>query len=400
MLEFQEHFGGPQKAAFNAVASESGDAVKTLQSVDFSTDGKPAFFLYYAMMHYFRNGGGSCYVVSIGDYSASLAKKAFLDGLAAIEKEDEPTLLVAPEATALGNADFNAYCQQALQQCVKLKDRFSVLDIRGGDVVAFRNGVVAEDLSYGAAYHPYLLSSLAYQYEDEDVAISLGEGDTATDLGTLASIKGNETALYSEVKNALDKQRVVLPPSAAVTGAYASVDRQRGVWKAPANIGLKSVIKPVEQITTEQQESLNVDPTGGKSINAIRAFAGKGVLVWGARTLAGNDKEWRYVSVRRLFVMIEESVQKSTAFAVFEPNDATLWLKVKGMIEGYLYGLWEKGALQGPTPESAYFVNIGLNKTMSPQDVNDGRLIVEIGVAAVRPAEFIILQFMHKLAEA
>jgi uncharacterized protein len=140
--------------------------------------------------------------------------------------------------------------------------------------------------------------------------------------------------------------------------------------------------------------------TAGLSINAIRAFTGKGTLVWGARTLAGNDNEWRYVPVRRLFIMIEESVQKATAFAVFEPNDATTWLKVKAMIESYLYGLWEQGALAGPTPEAAYFVHVGLGRTMTAQDILEGRMIVEVGIAAVRPAEFIILKFTHKLQEA
>jgi hypothetical protein len=156
----------------------------------------------------------------------------------------------------------------------------------------------------------------------------------------------------------------------------------------------------VVKITHEQQENLNVDPTAGKSINALRAFTGKGTLAWGARTLAGNDNEWRYIPVRRLFNLIEESTQKSTAFAVFEPNDATTWLKVKAMIESYLYGLWERGALAGPTPESSYFVNVGLGKTMTAQDILEGRMIVEIGVAAVRPAEFIILRFSHQMQQA
>ena len=158
-----------------------------------------------------------------------------------------------------------------------------------------------------------------------------------------------------------------------------------------------AVLGPVAKVTNDEQDRLNVDPTAGKSINAIRAFTGKGTLVWGARTLAGNDNEWRYVSVRRLFITIEESTRKATAFAVFEPNDSTTWLKVKAMIESYLYGLWERGALAGSKPESAYFVHVGLGKTMTPDDVLNGRMIVEIGVAAVRPAEFIVLRFSHKL---
>jgi phage tail sheath protein FI len=165
-------------------------------------------------------------------------------------------------------------------------------------------------------------------------------------------------------------------------------------------VSLSSVIGPTVQITSDQQELLNVDPTSGKSINAIRAFTGKGTMVWGARTLAGNDNEWRYVNVRRLFIMIEESAKKATGFAVFEANDASTWLKVKGMLESYLYGLWELGALQGSKPEAAYYVHVGLGKTMTTQDVLEGRMIVEIGIAAVRPAEFIVLKFSHKLPEA
>ena len=202
------------------------------------------------------------------------------------------------------------------------------------------------------------------------------------------------------MKSALGGVTVTLPPGGAVAGIYASVDNDRGVWKAPANVSVTSVIGPSVKINNDQQEGLNIDPTGGKSINAIRAFSGKGTLVWGSRTLAGNDNEWRYIPVRRLFSMIEESCRRSTAFAVFEPNDLTTWLKVKGMIESFLYGLWEQGALAGATPDAAYFVNVGLGKTMTPQDVLEGRMIVEVGIAAVRPAEFIILRFSHKLQQA
>lgn len=181
---------------------------------------------------------------------------------------------------------------------------------------------------------------------------------------------------------------------------YARVDRDKGVWKAPANVSLASILAPTVKISNEEQENLNIDPTAGKSINAIRSFTGKGTLIWGARTLAGNDNEWRYIPVRRLFNLIEESIQKATAFVVFESNNAITWLKVKSLIESYLEGLWRQGALAGSTPEQAYFVNIGLGKSMTAQDILEGRMIVEIGLAAVRPAEFIILKFSHKLQEA
>ncbi|MFB3131209.1 MAG: phage tail sheath family protein, partial [Rhodothermales bacterium] len=206
--------------------------------------------------------------------------------------------------------------------------------------------------------------------------------------------------VHAQIKTALGAERVTLPPSPAMAGIYARVDRERGVWKAPANVSVASVISLTKTITNQDQDNLNIDATSGKSINAIRSFTGRGTLVWGARTLAGNDNEWRYVPVRRLFIMIEESTQKATAFAVFEPNDAGTWLKVKAMIESYLYGLWQQGALAGSTPETAYFVNVGLGKTMTTQDILEGRMIVEIGIAAVRPAEFIILRFSHKMQEA
>ena len=145
---------------------------------------------------------------------------------------------------------------------------------------------------------------------------------------------------------------------------------------------------------------MNVDSTAGKSVNAIRPFVGRGTLVWGARTLAGNDNEWRYVNVRRFFNFVEESVKKSTEQFTFEPNDANTWVKVQAMIENFLTIQWREGALQGIKPEHAFYVAVGLGKTMTPLDILEGRMIVEIGMAVVRPAEFIILRFSHKLAES
>ncbi|MBY0478847.1 MAG: phage tail sheath subtilisin-like domain-containing protein [Chitinophagaceae bacterium] len=191
-----------------------------------------------------------------------------------------------------------------------------------------------------------------------------------------------------------------LPPSGAIAGVYARVDNARGVWKAPANESLNSVSGPSVMISADEQSNLNVDAVAGKSINAIRSFTGKGTLVWGARTLMGNDNEWRYVSVRRFFNMVEESCKKSTEPFVFEPNDANTWVKVQGMIENFLTVLWRQGALQGAKPEHAFYVAVGLGKTMTALDILEGRMIVEIGMAVVRPAEFIILQFSHKMAES
>ncbi len=206
--------------------------------------------------------------------------------------------------------------------------------------------------------------------------------------------------LYKNLLTQIGAKWNTLPPSGAIAGIYARVDNSRGVWKAPANESLNNVIEPDVVISHADQASMNVDVNAGKSINVIRTFTGKGVLVWGARTLAGNDNEWRYISVRRFFNMVEESTKKATEQFVFEPNDANIWVRVQAMIENYLNTLWRAGALQGAKPEHAYYVNVGLGKTMIPIDILEGRLIIEIGMAVVRPAEFIILRFSHKMAES
>jgi phage tail sheath protein FI len=210
-------------------------------------------------------------------------------------------------------------------------------------------------------------------------------------------------ALFPKAKEIIDRVKnavTELPPSGAIAGVYTSVDADRGVHKAPANVSLNSVVGVAQLITHEDQADLNVDVVAGKSINAIRPFTGKGILVWGARTLAGNDNEWRYISVRRFFNMVEESTKKATERFVFEPNDANTWVKVKTMIENFLVNQWRSGALAGSTPEQAFFVKVGLGQTMTPDDILEGKMIVEIGMAAVRPAEFIILRFSHKMQEA
>lgn len=396
MLEYKEIFGGPDTTSFTVMVNE-----------DESIDGEvltdaPGSTLYYQLDLYFKNGGGACYVVSIGNYTASPTRNAFLAGLEAVSKEDEPTLIMLGEATHLRDADYYEVCTLALAQCADLKDRFCIFDVlpTDADAAAFREGIGMNNLKYGAAYTPYLQTSINYLYNEANVLISgLTTGEGAADV-TLDSIKASKSALYSKIVTKLAKQCIVLPPGAAVAGAYATTDRERGVWKAPANISLNAVIAPIEKITAAAQGKLNDDQNAGKSINAIRSFSGKGTLIWGARTLAGNDNEWRYVPVRRLFNMIEESTKKATYFAVFEPNDAATWLKVKAMIDSYLYGIWQQGALAGSTAGQAYFVNIGLGKTMTQQDMLEGRMIVEIGIAAVRPAEFIILRFSHKLQES
>ncbi len=309
---------------------------------------------------------------------------------------------MVPEAVKLNAGDYGTLAQATLLQCGTLKDRFAIFDLHGGDAALDGAALTANratfgnnHLKYGAVYYPFLHSGINHfvMADETNVDVSI-DGGAAADLGTLRT---PNTAAYNTAKAALRDHHVVLPPSGAVAGVYAMTDTMRGVWKAPANVSLNNVIEPRVRLDNARQDELNVDPTTGKSINAIRAFAGKGTLVWGARTLAGNDNEWRYVSVRRFFNMVEESVKKSTYWAVFEPNDANTWVKVRGMIENYLTQKWREGALAGATTKDAFFVRCSLGTTMNAQDILEGRMNVEIGMAVVRPAEFIILKFSHKL---
>ena len=406
MAEYERFFGRAHDAVITARADDDGNGY----SVDLTLP-KLQLILHYCMRLYFANGGGSGYVVSVGNYTATVSHKSLLKGIAAVGDEDEPTLLLMPEAVNIAKAGkFSKVVRAMLKQCGDLGDRFSIFDIRRG--VKWLNAnkwsrnrdlFGNENLRYGAAYYPFMNTSLNYYVTSdtddvvgENVKITYPTSDPAATEMSLSALKSSNPILYKFVRSRLKKQYVVLPPSAAIAGAYVTTDHVRGVWKAPANVALKKVKSPTVVIDSQMQEGMNIDP-GGKSVNAIRSFVGKGNLVWGARTLAGNDNEWRYVSVRRFFNTIEESVKKSTAWVVFEPNDVNTWTKVRSMIENYLLLKWRAGALGGTKPEDAFFVRCGLGMTMTSQDILEGRLIVEIGMAVVRPAEFIILRFFHKV---
>jgi phage tail sheath protein FI len=434
LLEFQAIFGtAPPIGNFVVALDETGKVTGAVADPRTTANGR--FRLAYALRHFYDNGGGRCHVVSIGGYSASAATDdiatAHIAGLDALAREDEPTLLVFPDLSGMAPADpanaaqvaavrasYHSVLVQALNQCATLGDRFLICDLWDGGaagsdgITAFRNGIGTRNLKYGAAYHPFIQTTLPWNWDEgtirvsqvarrnDDGSITRPSPHDNLSLTDLRSGSANSSPLiHANVRSALGLFSVVLPPAAAVAGVYATVDRTRGVWKSPANESLASVRSLTVQIDQDLNDSMNVDP-GGKAINALRAFAGKGSLVWGARTLAGNDNEWRYVSVRRFFNMVEESCKKASEPFVFEPNDANTWVKVKAMIENFLVVQWRAGALAGAKPEDAFYVRVGLGTTMTAQDILEGRMIVEIGMAVVRPAEFIVLRFSHKMQEA
>lgn len=429
--DYVSFFGGPPGDAINVVVKTDAAQPAGFRIDKYYTSENPApaqtptvsamptRLLYWSIKLFFDNGGAECYVVSAGNYQAGPAAADLTAGLDIVKLEDEPTLLVVPDAVKLTYADYQKVAQSMLKQCVDLGDRFAILDVYGGNVdpdgeidegggnkvnviTASRDAWVTanpSDLKYGAAYYPFLKTNINdyVQSDNKNVNVTLDAIAAATlDTFDLKGANAN-TKVFNLVKATVQAHFFMLPPSGAIAGIYAAVDGSRGVWKAPANVGLTDVLAPVVKIDNLKQGTLNVDAVSGKSINVIRAFTGKGNLVWGARTLLGNDNEWRYISVRRFFIMVEESCKDSTYWAVFEPNDSNLWVKVRGMIENYLIDKWREGALAGATPKDAFYVKCGLGVTMTAQDILQGFLNVEIGMAVVRPAEFIVLKFSHKL---
>ncbi|PTW52183.1 cadherin-like domain-containing protein [Rhodovulum kholense] len=205
--------------------------------------------------------------------------------------------------------------------------------------------------------------------------------------------------LYVTMMDAIARRENAMPPAAAMAGIYTMVDNARGVWKAPANVSLNSVVAPRVNINHEEQENLNVSTTG-KSINAIRPFVGEGTLVWGARTLDGNSLDWRYINVRRTMIMIEESIRLASKAYVFEPNTANTWVTMRSMIENFLTSVWKAGGLAGAVPTDAFSVFVGLGETMTPEDILEGILRITVLVAVTRPAEFIEITFQQQMQKS
>jgi len=429
LLEYETYFGKAKAETIAVTFDQTFDGDILVSEAIGIASTLSAFKMYYGLQMFFSNGGGPCYIVSVGEFSGDSAVTAptygstttgIRGGLEKLKNEDEPTIIVFPDAINL--TEYGTLINDSLKQCLELQDRVTLIDVKLTpantalqDAAAFRTAVsgTLEELKYGAAYYPYLSTILNYAYDEAAVIIThnitaitpaTNLGTTPTELPadtTLNDLKGLNNGLYNTLKQTITQQtRVEMTPSAAVAGVYAAVDSSRGVWKAPANVPLNSVIEPSRKINDKEQEPLNVDTTAGKSINAIRSFTGRGNLVWGARTLAGNDNEWRYISVRRFFNFVEESVKKASARFVFEPNSKNTWVKVKAMIENFLIVQWRAGALVGDKPEHAFYVKVGLNETMTADDILNGYMVVEIGMAVVRPAEFIILQFSHKMQES
>ena len=314
-------------------------------------------YLFDSITLFYANGGGNCYVVPVGAATDPVSFAALTQGLE--ESKKLPVQLIAiPDACLLPAPEFYLLQQQMLATAALLQDRFAILDTlqpagnADSDGELYRAGIGNNNLKWGAVYYPWLILSGGKQ----------------------------------------------VPPCGAIAGLYALTDNARGVWRAPANITVNGITGVTVSITHDQQNTMNVS-LDGKSINAIRAFSGQGVLVWGARTLDGNSQDWRYISIRRTITMIENSIKNSTGWVLFEPNDANTWVRIKSMIENYLLVLWRQGGLAGAKPDEAFSVDAGLGTTMTALDIQEGRLIISIKLAITRPAEFIVITLVHTLQQ-
>lgn len=430
-LEYETHFGNApaHEVAIEVVKriDENGRVLRV--DVDWTHQpSRPKWFLPYSLQLYFANGGGPCYVYSTGDHGAAPSATDFTKAIAALEAIDEVTLLLFPDSTLLDDDDHGLVIDAALVSCNKKQNRFVIADVRnaveGGtdthtDVSSNFRSKIGRDAAgltqHGAAYFPYLVTDLPFFTNDASVTLtsyssvkvrSDGAEDAPNEVATdkklddaALDLKAREVAVYAAVRFFLNRSRVVVPPSGAVAGVYVDVDQTRGVWKAPANVGLRHVVAPAVGVSNDVQDELNIDASTGKSVNVIRAFPGKGTLVWGSRTLAGNDNEWRYVNVRRFANFVGESIRKAIGAFALERNDADTWVRARATIGNFLIGQWRNGALMGARPEQAFGVAIGLGQTMRTQDLLDGRMIVEVRLAIVRPAEFIVLRLMQKMPQ-
>lgn len=408
LLEYQNAFGGPDTSG-TIYLTKTTDANGKVhyQPENKNAEGSAAYtpgLMHPAVENYFSNGGGFCYIISMGsytDFSPSLASTISNEmnyTEQAIQMATETTLIVPTDFIRFGATNYYKWGTQLTDFSGQEKKYFSILDViqdptntkfNTSDIDNYRSQMNSQSPSYAAAYYPYLKSLTAYAYKTDYSNVFL-------DGNPLLSAPTEEV---EQVKAFLSTNYIHLPPSPFMAGIYSQLDRTSGVWTPPANVAPVGVTTPVVPISNDQQEGLNVDQVTGKSINAIRSFVGRGTLVWGARTNDGNSMDWRYINVRRLCIAIETDITLALEAYVFKPNVHNTWVEVKTSIESYLYGLYTRGAFVGPTPDSSYQVMVGLGSTMTSEDVLNGNMIVSIMVAPVRPAEFVVLTFSQIIGQ-
>jgi len=472
LADFESVFGRGYTPPYQITATDG-----PVFDVEVAIDGTPTqfvvspadqsrFHLYNSLRLFFDNGGGTCFVVSVGTYLDAGAEpvrvelKKLQEGLQASAEQVGPTMVVIPDAVLLPSDghladssvipfsnDFQTLVQGMLRQCSELRDRVAILDVYGTGsldqanpqfaselsslVERFHSDVGDTGLNYGMSYFPFLRTTVVSPdevdflcisdpaelesvlraqasdlYSGNEQKLTIVEGLIDQMVGVDRSDSHAVTSLNAGLANALPAWKQitqsiaadmgVLPPSGALAGLYALNDQSRGVWNAPANYRLVSVIDPTVAINDSEQGDLNAPPNG-KAIDVIRAFPGRGTVVWGARTLDSLSNDWRYIQIRRTVIYIEQSIRNALDPFVFEPNDGNTWARVVSLVSNFLQGLWTQGGLMGATASEAFRVECGLGSTMTPQDIQEGYMTVRVTLRVVHPAEFIVLMFQQQM---
>jgi phage tail sheath protein FI len=337
--------------------------------------------LAHAVYGFFHNGGTRCWVARIAPAAASATGGASTQPAAPAATEPTPAADTTPEAAAAagpvgapGSGDVEGV-KQALERLEAI-DEVSLVAAPGALDDAIQGAVVDHCLNTGDRF-AILDGQRVTTYTPAEV-----QGNVAADPKGYAALYFPWIRVYDPVTGT----QAYVPPSGHLAGVYARVDSERGVHKAPANELIRGAVGVEARLSKSDQDGLN--PSG---INVIRAFDSN-VTVWGARTLGGDaNAEWKYVSVRRLFLYLRESIDQGTRWAVFEPNDPTLWAKITRSVTGFLTNVWRAGALFGATPAEAFYVRC--DATTNPPELRDlGQVVTEIGVAVVKPAEFVVFR--------
>ena len=340
---------------------------------EFVSPGNASTPLAHAVFGFFQNGGGRCCVVNVGVDNSIVGDGQGRKGLEVLEESDEIAIVAAP-----GYMDAESY-DALLSHCEKMKDRVAILDAPPQ--------VSKIDALTKVATAPAKAKKSRGASEDTKPS---GEAKSEADALRPRQSDGGWGAYYFPhitVRDPLSpKDLVDVPPSGHIAGIYARSDATRGVHKAPANEALRGALNVTYRVTREEQATLN--PSG---VNCIRLFPGEGIRVYGARTLAESSSEWRYLNVRRLFNMVEESIARSTRWVVFEPNDRPLWKAIRRDVSAFLTMIWRQGALMGRTPEEAFFVQCD-EETNPPEVIDAGTVVTVVGIAPVKPAEFVIFR--------
>ena len=297
-------------------------------------------------------------------FAGSESARAGINGLAVAE---DVTMVIVPDLVTAATKDdgtvdlglWKAVQTALISHCEQHGNRMAVLDAPPGmspqQVKEWRSEVAMYDSAFAALYYPWVKV-------ENPIGVN---GDS----------------------------EVFIPPSGHVAGVWARTDDTRGVWKAPANDTMRGVLDVERNVTQNEQSLLN--PMG---INCIRPFGTRGIRIWGARTLA-SDTDWQYINVRRLFNMVETAILNGTQYAVFEPNDMNLWEGVKRTVSSFLRGLWSSGALFGASADEAFYVKCDA-ETNPPENIDNGILVVEVGIAPVKPAEFVVFRISQKKQSA